>query len=91
MLSARSGSPLPDPLYLSVGWSLTDGNNREIMFLQELGGHENIIKLLKVIKADNDRDIYLVFEYMGTVPYPFTLSHRHLEGCGALAITAEYG
>jgi mitogen-activated protein kinase 15 len=36
------------------------------MFLQELGGHENIIKLLKVIKADNDRDIYLVFEYMGT-------------------------
>ncbi|ELR10916.1 extracellular response kinase, putative [Acanthamoeba castellanii str. Neff] len=40
--------------------------NREIMFLQELGGHENIIKLLKVIKADNDRDIYLVFEYMET-------------------------
>lgn len=37
------------------------------MFLQELGGHENIIKLLKVIKADNDCDIYLVFEFMG--PY----------------------
>jgi serine/threonine protein kinase len=51
--------------------------NREIMFLQELGGHENIIKLLKVIKADNDRDIYLVFEYMGTAPlYPPQLSHR---------------
>ena len=70
MLSARPGSPPPDPLYLSVGWSLTDGNNREIMFLQELGGHENIIKLLKVIKADNDRDIYLVFEYMGTYHTP---------------------
>eukprot|EP01133_Synstelium_polycarpum_P008475 gene8475-9967_t len=37
---------------------------REIMFLQELHGHENIIKLLNVLKADNDRDIYLVFEYM---------------------------
>jgi mitogen-activated protein kinase 15 len=39
---------------------------REIMFLQELNGHENIIKLLNVLKADNDRDIYLVFEYMET-------------------------
>jgi len=39
---------------------------REIMFLQELHGHENIIKLLNVLKADNDRDIYLVFEYMET-------------------------
>lgn len=39
---------------------------REIMFLQELHGHENIIKLTNVLKADNDRDIYLVFEYMET-------------------------
>jgi len=39
---------------------------REIMFLQELSDHENIIKLLNVIKADNDKDIYLVFEYMET-------------------------
>ena len=43
---------------------------REIMFLQELnslnGGHENIIRLLNVLKADNDRDIYLVFEFMET-------------------------
>ena len=38
---------------------------REIMFLQELGDHENVIKLLNVLKAENDRDIYLVFEYMG--------------------------
>lgn len=42
---------------------------REIMFLQELnslnGGHDNVIRLLNVLKADNDRDIYLVFEYMG--------------------------
>lgn len=39
---------------------------REICFLQEFGTHENVIKLLNVIKADNDKDIYLVFEYMDT-------------------------
>lgn len=39
---------------------------REIMLLQELNGHENIIRLLNVIKAENDRDIYLIFEYMET-------------------------
>jgi len=39
---------------------------REIMYLQELNQtrHDNIIRLLNVLKADNDRDIYLVFEYM---------------------------
>jgi len=36
------------------------------MFLQEVSGHENIIRLLNVLKAENDRDIYLVFEYMET-------------------------
>jgi mitogen-activated protein kinase 15 len=40
---------------------------REIMFLQKLDNHENIVKLMNVLKADNDRDIYLVFEYMGTL------------------------
>ncbi len=36
------------------------------MFLQELNthGHDNIIRLLNVIKADNDKDLYLVFEHM---------------------------
>jgi mitogen-activated protein kinase 15 len=34
------------------------------MLLQELNGHENIIKLLNVIKAENNKDIYLVFDYM---------------------------
>ncbi len=38
---------------------------REIVFLKELRKHENIIHLLEVMKADNDKDIYLVFEYMG--------------------------
>ncbi|KAL6063003.1 Mitogen-activated protein kinase [Balamuthia mandrillaris] len=39
---------------------------REIMFLQEFHNHENIIKLINVMKADNDKDIYLVFEHMET-------------------------
>lgn len=38
---------------------------REIVFLQEFGEHPNIIKLFDVIRANNDKDIYLVFEYMG--------------------------
>ena len=36
-----------------------------LKFPQEFGDHENVIKLLNVIKADNDKDIYLVFDYMG--------------------------
>lgn len=36
------------------------------MFLQEVNNHENIIRLLNVLKAENDRDIYLIFEYMET-------------------------
>ncbi len=36
------------------------------MFLQELNGHDNIVKLLNIIKAENDKDIYLVFDFMET-------------------------
>ncbi|NWU99065.1 MK15 kinase, partial [Upupa epops] len=39
---------------------------REIMFLQEFGEHPNIIKLLDVIQAQNNKDIYLIFESMET-------------------------
>lgn len=39
---------------------------REIMFLQEFGDHPNIVKLLNVTRAQNDKDIYLIFEYMDT-------------------------
>lgn len=39
---------------------------REIMYLQELGGHDNIIRLLNIVRAENDKDIYLVFDYMET-------------------------
>ena len=33
--------------------------------LQEFSDHKNIVKLLNVMRAENDKDIYLVFEYMG--------------------------
>ena len=39
---------------------------REVMFLQEMKGYEHIVSLLNVLKADNDRDLYLVFEHMET-------------------------
>ena len=45
---------------------------REIIYLEAISGagsgrgHENIVKLFDVHKADNDKDIYLVFEYMET-------------------------
>ena len=38
------------------------------MFLQEFGDHANIVKLHNVIRAENDKDIYLVFEFMGKYP-----------------------
>eukprot|EP01127_Copromyxa_protea_P006325 TRINITY_DN16139_c0_g1_i1.p1 TRINITY_DN16139_c0_g1~~TRINITY_DN16139_c0_g1_i1.p1 ORF type:complete len:390 (-),score=118.78 TRINITY_DN16139_c0_g1_i1:46-1176(-) len=64
----------------STGWTLalkkifgafqnaTDAQRtyREIVFLQELSAHENIVTLLDVIPADNEKDIYLVFEFMET-------------------------
>jgi mitogen-activated protein kinase 15 len=42
---------------------------REIIFLQALSDHDNIVTLLDVINARNDKDIYLVFEFMGTPLY----------------------
>ena len=39
---------------------------RELIFLQQMKGHENIIQMLNLLKAENDKDIYLVFEYMET-------------------------
>jgi len=42
---------------------------REIMYLQGLTGHDNIIKMQHVIRADNGQDIYITFEYMQTDMY----------------------
>ena len=39
---------------------------REVMYLQHLNGHENIIRLLSIIRADNNKDLYLVFDLMET-------------------------
>ncbi|GIQ91008.1 hypothetical protein KIPB_014043, partial [Kipferlia bialata] len=36
-----------------------------VMFLQEMN-HEHIIRLWNVLKANNDKDLYLVFEFMDT-------------------------
>lgn len=41
--------------------------------MQEFSGHPNIVRLLNVIKAQNDKDIYLVFEFMGKL-INFTIS-----------------
>jgi len=41
---------------------------REVMYLQELAGHDSIVRLLNIVRAENDRDIYLVFDYMGAWP-----------------------
>ena len=42
---------------------------REIMYLQALATpdqHPNIIRLRNFLKAENDKDIYLVFDFMET-------------------------
>jgi len=36
------------------------------MYLQELSGHDNLIRMQHVIKAENDKDIYLTFDFMET-------------------------
>ena len=55
---------------------------REIMYLQALSGHENIIRLQHVIKAENDRDIYLTFDHMETGAYAFLRPSPRLLLCG---------
>ena len=39
---------------------------REIVFLKAFRDHPNVVRLLNVHRADNNRDLYLVFEYMNT-------------------------
>lgn len=40
-------------------------DNKNLFCVQEFGDHPNIVKLLNVTRAQNDKDIYLIFEYMG--------------------------
>ena len=41
---------------------------REINYLNQMCGHSNIVRLRDVQRAENDRDIYLVFDFMGKSP-----------------------
>lgn len=36
----------------------------EVMYLMQLNGHENIIRLITIMKAQNNKDLYLVFDLM---------------------------
>jgi mitogen-activated protein kinase 15 len=36
------------------------------MFLQELTGHANIVTLFSIVRAENNKDLYLVFDFMET-------------------------
>ncbi len=38
----------------------------QVMFLQELAGHPNIVTLFAIIRAENNKDLYLVFDFMET-------------------------
>ncbi len=40
---------------------------REVMYLQELEGHDSIVRLLNIVRAENDRDIYLVFDCKSSI------------------------
>lgn len=37
---------------------------REVVFLQELNGHENIVRLMNVLKAERHQDLYVLFDCM---------------------------
>ncbi|KAL7546592.1 hypothetical protein ACHAWF_009923 [Thalassiosira exigua] len=39
---------------------------REVMYLRALSGHEDVVKVLSVHRADDDRDLYVAFEYVET-------------------------
>jgi mitogen-activated protein kinase 15 len=39
---------------------------REVMYLEHLNGHENIIQLLSLHRSYNNKDLYLVFDLMET-------------------------
>lgn len=53
--------------YVHVCYLISLLSAKPYLCLQEFGDHPNIVKLLNVIRAHNDKDIYLVFEYMGEI------------------------
>jgi mitogen-activated protein kinase 15 len=63
-LQVPCGLSIAVVLSCAVGWR-ERGLMLERWVRQALAGHENIIRLQHVIKAENDRDIYLTFDHMG--------------------------
>jgi mitogen-activated protein kinase 15 len=53
--------PMHSELSVRYFWCKT-----QVMFLQELYGHDNIASLFNLIKAENNKDLYLVFDFMET-------------------------
>ena len=51
---------------MSVFLNYHENNLLNYRLIQALSGHENIIRLQHVIKAENDEDIYLTFDHMET-------------------------
>lgn len=47
-----------------------------MIFLEQLNNHENIIKLTSVIKAENNKDLYMVFDYMETDLHKVWVYHK---------------
>ena len=64
----RSGSVVALKKIFDAFQNATDAQRtyREIIYLKQMSNHENIIRLDDVLRAENDRDIYLVFEFMET-------------------------
>lgn len=63
-----SGQPVALKKVFDAFQNATDAQRtyREVMYLQQLNGHENIIRLLSAVRARNHRDLYLVFDLMDT-------------------------
>lgn len=66
--SKRSGRVVAVKKIFDAFRNKTDAQRtfREIIFLRAFGDHPNIVKLLNVHRADNNKDLYLVFEFMNT-------------------------
>lgn len=66
--SKRSGRVVAVKKIFDAFRNKTDAQRtfREIVFLKAFSDHPNIVKLLNVHRADNNRDLYLVFEFMNT-------------------------
>ena len=68
LLHCRSGRVVAVKKIFDAFRNKTDAQRtfREIVFLKEFSDHPNVVKLLNVHRAENDRDLYLVFEFMNT-------------------------